>query len=369
MPVVTRRQHVMASTADSPRTSTDSDSSAKEHIWVVEEDYEKPQKEMDFPSAKLGGKMPRHELRINTYSKSELHDRYLSSEEEPSPSPSSNYDSDSVQSEEELKHKSSSNKLFADNDEQPLDLSTVESFGVAGEVAVAIPIVACGRPKLVDITNLAPMQKRRRTIKPPVAPSSALTKNGVVTRTIPPVTDENTPFVVNEAEESVVLAAKQVTFTEKPVMKTIRERRNESQISISSAPESWLPEEELSPLVDNDHYFPDADLQPERYNPYTLEQPVARLSRSNVVVIPNRLSRRRNNSNPFNAVSTPTLKGLSRTLSLAKKHGQPLPPPPQQQSPRQLTKKSKMIARGANERAETPVIPPFPFEGSEIAVA
>ncbi|KAI4163693.1 MAG: hypothetical protein LQ342_002727 [Letrouitia transgressa] len=375
MPVLTRRQHVVHRKTDSPRASTDSNGSEKEHIWIVEEDYEKPQKEMDFPPGKLGNKMPRHELRINTFSKTDLHDRYLSSEEEPSPSPESSDDNASEQSEEEeeeeeeLTHKTSSNKLIADSSDQVLDLSTVEPLEIAAEIAVAVPIVAYGRPKLIDITNLAPMQKRRRNIKPPVAPSSILTKNGgVAARSIPPITDENAPFVAHEAEELVI------PTTSKNAAMSVRQRMKASQISISSAPDSWLPEDG-GPTTDDEHYFPDIDavaLQQGPYNPYSLEQPAAILSSSNIIITPNtrHSNRRRNNSNPFNAVST----GLTRTWSLTKKHAQSQRQRQQTQQhhqagERQLMKKPKMIARGANEREETPVIPPFPFEGSEIAVA
>ncbi|KAI4211871.1 MAG: hypothetical protein LQ351_005362 [Letrouitia transgressa] len=374
MPALTRRQRVVHRNTDSPRASTDSNGSGKEHIWIVEEDYEKPQKEMDFPSEKLGNKTPRHELRINTFSKTDLHDRYLSSEEEPSPSPESSDDNASEQSEdeeeeEELTHKPSSNKLIADSIDQMLDLSTVEPLGIAAEIAVAVPIVAYGRPKLIDITNLAPMQKRRRNIKPPVAPSSILSKNGgVAARSIPPVTDENAPFVAHEAEELVIPTAPQNAAM------SVQQRMKASQVSISSAPDSWLPEDGAS-TTDDEHYFPGMDavaLQQGPYNPYSLDQPAAVLSSSNIIITPNtrHSNRRRNNSNPFNAVST----GLTRTWSLTKKHapGQRQRQQPQQQhyaGERQLMKKPKMIARGANEREETPVIPPFPFEGSEIAVA
>ncbi|KAL9046150.1 MAG: hypothetical protein Q9214_000945 [Letrouitia sp. 1 TL-2023] len=156
---------------------------------------------------------------------------------------------------------------------------------------------------------------------------------------------------------------------------SVRQRMKASQVSISSAPDSWLPEDGAS-TTDDEHYFPDMDavaLQQGPYNPYLLDQPTAILSSSNIIITPNTRhgNRRRNNSNPFNAVST----GLTRTWSLTKKHAQGqrqrqhLQQQHHQAGERQLMKKPKMIARGAGEREETPAIPPFPFEGSEIAVA
>ncbi|KAL9609410.1 MAG: hypothetical protein Q9204_009153, partial [Flavoplaca sp. TL-2023a] len=119
MPVFTRRQHIMS---DTPRTS--SESSTQEHIWLVQDDFETPRKAMDFPTANLNGKLSRHDLRINPYSKPDLHERYMSSEEEPSPSPDSS-DAESTAS-DELKHKSSS-RVLAPAEESSIDLSIVES--------------------------------------------------------------------------------------------------------------------------------------------------------------------------------------------------------------------------------------------------
>ena len=375
MPVLTRRQHMML---DSPRASTDSNSSTKEHIWIVEEDFEKPQKEMDFPSASLNGKMPRHDLRIHTYSKPDLHDRYMSSEEEPSPSPDSS-DVESTHSEEaeELEHKSSSRILAT---EAPLDLSAIEFDGEI-QTAVAVPIAAYGRPKLIDISSLAPMQKRKRAIKPPVAPSSVLNKTTTI-RSIPTATDENKPFVANEAAELVVPAEKftAVMATNKH-LKEGRLSRSQSHLPVSSAPEFWLPEEEDEPTSDDERdrysfYW--------GYEPYSLEaiHQSSYSNHTNPALQNHGHNRKRNNSNPFNQLNTPSLSGLTRKWSLAKKGVHRSSNSQQQQQPqgfsqrvyyaepqpeRQITKKPKMVARGANERQETPVIPAFPFEGGIAA--
>ncbi|KAL8842250.1 MAG: hypothetical protein Q9170_000576 [Blastenia crenularia] len=372
MPVLTRRQHILS---DTPRSSTDS--SNQEHFWFVQEDYEKPQKGMDFPSPHLGGKMPRHDLRIKAYSKSDLHERYMSSEEEPSPSPDSS-DAESTHS-EELKHKSSARVLAAE--EAPLDLSTIESEAET-QIAVAMPIVAYGRPKLIDITNLAPMQKRKRAIKQPVAPSSTLNKYTIVRTSIPAKIDENKPFIAQEASKAVVPVEKAAEVARKQIAMVSNRRLNEvrpqpSRAPVSSAPDSWLPaEEEQHPATDDEreYHFP-SDRESEPYSPSTPRQSYS-----------NRTNRRRNNSNPFTIVNTATIgKGLTRTWSIAKKgvvhhpsfsslsslSGASHSPQQQQQAPfsqttyqpeRQITKKPKMIARGANEREEGLVLPPCPFD-------
>ncbi|KAL8724402.1 MAG: hypothetical protein Q9181_006843 [Wetmoreana brouardii] len=366
---------------DTPRASTDS--SNQEHIWVLQEGYERPQKEMDFPSASLTNKMPRHDLRIHTYSKSDLHDRYMSSEEEPSPSPDSS-DAESTHS-EELKHKSSARVLTTE--EAPIDLAALESDAKT-EIAVAMPIVAYGRPKLIDIKTLAPMQKRKRVIKQPVAPSTV--NKQTLARKISNLTNEHTPFAANEAAEVVVPTETAAIITQKQAAMAVNKRLKEEKLQtprltpVSSAPDSWLPEEEEEQYVtaneEREYHIP---TDPDTYDPYTPTEP-PRLS-------PSRLSnrshigttgRQRNNSNPFSNINTTSLgKGLTRTWSIAKKgvvhHGSFSSSGPSSSSQqreqalsfssneykpeRQITKKPKMIARGANEREDSLILPPCPF--------
>ncbi|KAL8711741.1 MAG: hypothetical protein Q9220_003912 [cf. Caloplaca sp. 1 TL-2023] len=380
---------------DAPRMSSESSNSNQEHIWLVQNEYEKPQKEMDFPSARLNGKMPRHDLRIHTYSKTDLHERYMSSEEEPSPSPDSS-DAESTHS-EELKHKSSVRVLAAQESLSDLSSNEIESKPA---IAVAMPIVAYGRPKLIDITNIAPMQKRKRTIKQPVGPSSALNKQTLARKISTATIDETKPFIANEAAEVVVPADKAAVITHKQV--ALAAKRMQPTRTPSSAPESWLPvEEEASTNNEREYFFPgDAD-----YEPYSLEPPhpaprtPSRLSHLQPQqqqqprsATPTH-SRKRNNSNPFNTlVSTANLgKGVARTWSIAKKgvghHGSSLSSSSTSsvaqiaQSPqasvstfsqhtyqpeRQITKKPKMVARGANEREDAFVLPPCP-QGMAVA--
>ncbi|KAI4136807.1 MAG: hypothetical protein L6R39_007602 [Caloplaca ligustica] len=375
MPVLTRRQHMMTET---PRSSTDS--SSQGHVWVVRDDYEKPQKEMDFPSANLSNKMPRHDLRLTTYPKGDLHDRYMSSEEEPSPSPDSS-DAESTHS-EELKHKSSA-RLLAE--EAPIDYSALDSDAEPA-VAVAMPILAYGRPKLIDITNLAPMHRRKRAIKQPVAPSSKQQAN---VRAAATKTDTEKPFIANEAAEMVVPLEKAADIARKQAAMTASRRLKQQQsrqtlrTPVSSAPESWLPEEEEE-QHDNTTTADDEEREyhfPGEYEPFSLQPIQPRPPQHSPL-----FGRKRNTFTPAIAGVG---KGLTRTWSIAKKGvashtssssttttssssggatyaaSSPQPQEREQkpyQPERQVTKKPKMIARGANERAESFVLPPCPFD-------
>ncbi len=336
MPVLQRRQQMLAPRQGaSNRDSTDSEE--REHLWVVEEDYEQPREEMDFLPTKLSRQPPRRKsrntLRINTYPKAELHERYLSSEEEPSPSPSENIENHDKQ----VKHKSSETSV---NDS--VDLSKmIES---KAEIAIAVPIMAIGRPKLIDITNLAPMHKRKRasqTLTP------LLTSKKIASR-VSSMDVENIPSSIRDSSDAHVPARKPVAPKRKDSLPQMR------------APESWLPEEDLESLEGDDHYIP-LDVRPtpayRDYDPYSLEPP--RLSRTNSPNSAKDMVRARVNSNQPLTISTVRWKGLTRSLSLAKG------PSTKQQRP--VVKKPKMLARGANEREELPLIPPFPFEGG-IAV-
>ena len=380
MPVFTRRQHIMS---DTPRTS--SDSPTQEHIWLVQDDFETHRKAMDFPAANLNGKLSRQDLRINPYSKSDLHERYMSSEEEPSPSPDSS-DAESTAS-DELKHKSSS-RVFAPAEESSIDLSIIESDATTA-TAVAMPIVAYGRPKLIDITNLAPMQKRKRAIKQPVGPSTTMAKQTLARTISTPRLSESKPFIANEAAEMLVPAAKAASIAHKQAaMAASRRLKKERMQSLSrtpsSAPESWLPEEQeseppYSSIEEREYHFPsDLDLNAD-YGPYNLE-PIQPSPQRPAHFPPPPNTRKRNNSNPFTVVTPTTLgKGFTRTWSIAKKgvhHGSfsaasssvstasstsGMSRPSME---RQITKKPKMIARGASEREEAFTLPPCPVEGT-----
>jgi len=323
----------------SVKPSIESNDAMGKPLWAEEDDYERLQKGMDFPLTPLGKTPLRKEsmnnLRINTYTSSDFHERYMESEEEPSPSP----DSDTESNEEELKHKAP-----AASTTQPSEPIDVEEY--KAEIAIAVPIMAVGRPKLIDITNFAPMQKRKRTVKP--MRSRSAVKN--VTSRIPTVTEEVSPSVSKEVTK----------------VTTSDDRTPKRQDSLPVlAPNSWLPDDVAIVPEDDDHYFPDLELRnPPTYNdydPYSLDPP--RLSPRNSYSSakkPGSVSRARNKSN-----STPPIamhngwKGLTRSLSIAKK--QTL-----HRGDQQVTKKPKMIARAANDREDPLTIPAFPFHEKEV---
>ncbi|KAK4694161.1 hypothetical protein P7C71_g3371, partial [Lecanoromycetidae sp. Uapishka_2] len=336
MPTLTRRQRTLAPRQlAKARPSIENHECTDKHPWIVDEDYETPQKEVDLPSAPLvkipSKKNSRANLRIDTYTSTGLHARYESSEEEPSPSPDSET--------EELKHKTPA--TYSDYD-------TESSAGdeYKAEIAVAVPIFV-GRPKLVDITKLAPMYRRKRTAKPMLSrPSMKLAASR-----LPAIADENSPFVAQE----VTMVGN--TQDELP-------KRKDSLSTLGAdAPESWLPDDATAHGEEKEHYFPDLELRNPPtytdYDPYSLDPP--RLSPRNSYAKsgkkPGSVARARTNSIPPNAMNH-GWKGLGRTLSLTKK--QTL-----LHSDHQLVKKPKMIARAANEREEIPTIPAFPF-GDDI---
>lgn len=313
---------------------TDSESEA---FWDVQGDYEKPEKEMEFPLIPLGKVPTRKEsmnnLRINTYTSSDLHERYMSDEEEPSPSPhseTSNY-------EEELKHKAP-----AASTTEVAEPVIYEEY--TAEIAVAVPIMAIGRPKLVDITNHAPMHKRKRIEKPMLSRSAV--KNAA--SRIPTSTDENAP--------SVVAKATTVATPENHIPK-----REDSLPN--PAPESWLPDDVTVVAEEDDLYFPDLELRnPPTYNdydPYSLDPPrlSPRNSYTSTTRKPGSVTRARNNPHPPIAMNN-GWKGITRSLSMAKK--QTL-----HRGDQQITKKPKMVARPANERKPC-MLPAFPLAENKV---
>ena len=280
---------------------------------------------MDFPSAKSRSmsSTPRSKsnLRINTYSRTELHDRYMSSEEEPSPSP------DGEEShEEELKHKVSVKSMDESSD-------VLTASECTAEIAIAVPIFSLGRPKLVDITNIVPMRKRKQRIPKSQAPHAA---SKILAARMSAVANENTAFPANEAAEVITSPA----F----IGPQQAARRKESRLALT-APDSWLPNEEVPPS-DDEQYLPALDVRRtpsyHDYDPYSLVPPR--------LVASGKVSRVRESSG--SSTANGSWRGLTRSLSLAK----------MQHSHQQVAKKPKMIARGANEREHMPVIPPFPFE-------
>ena len=317
------------------RQSTESSDVMGDQLWAVDEAYETAEKEAHLPSTTFGKvpskKAPQTLPKLNTYSKADLHDRYMSSEEEPSPSP----DSDTESNGEEFKHKVPEKVVEATT--EPVTADEFEA-----EIAIAVPILAMGKPKLVDIANLAPMHKRKRTERPVLSRSAV--KNAPIR--MPTVTDENEPFVASEA-------TKAVTPEECP------SRRKDSLRS--QAPDSWLPDDGVHIVQEeeDEHYFPDLELRRaptyHDYDPYSLSPPrlSPRNSYNSTSKKPGSVTRARNLSNPPITINS-GWKGLTRSMTLAKKQTH-------RRADHQVSKKPKMIARAANEREEPLLIPAFPF--------
>lgn len=309
-----------------------------DQLWVVDEAYERSGKEMDLPSTTISKVLSKKEtkshLRINTYGEADLYDRYMSSEEEPSPSP----DSEAESNEEELVHKVPETIVEANT--EPVTADEYEA-----ETAIAVPILAIGSARLIDITNLAPMHKRKRTDKSVLSRSAA--KNAALR--MPTVTDENKTSVAPQAKKSV------------PSEEGLPKRKDSLR---SRAPDSWLPDDAVHIVQEEDeedeHYFPDLELRKaptyNDYDPYSLSPPrlSPRNSYKSTSKKPGSVARARNNSNPPMTMNSGGWKGLTRSMSLAKK--QTL-----HRTDRQISKKPKMIARAANEREEPLMIPAFPF--------
>ncbi|MCJ1245626.1 hypothetical protein MMC30_002830 [Trapelia coarctata] len=183
MPVITRRQPLLdlrgktASITLSDTLSLQSpDNDPKPLYFLTDESFAK--KEMEFP----GSESPPRELKATSRSRSNLrlttqsslHSRYQSSEEDVSPSPddSSASSSDEAEAEEPTPREPHS----TDADAVPaLDEDTDADSDPEYPVPMTPPAVAtrisffhAGRPKLISIAALAPMQKRKRAIPPPI---------------------------------------------------------------------------------------------------------------------------------------------------------------------------------------------------------
>ena len=304
-----------------------------DHLWVVDNAYEKTEKDMELSSTTTG-RMPLkkdtpNHLCINTYSKADIHDRYMSSEEEPSPGP----DSETESNEEEFKYKVP--EKAAEVITEPVTVDEYEAH-----IAIAVPILARGSARLVD---LARMHKRKRTEKS--SQFRVAIKNAALR--MPTATDENKPFVALEATKSVAPDDSIPTRTD-----SLR----------SLTPDSWLPEDSVHIVQEEEdedgQYFPDLELRKaptyHDYDPYSLSPPrlSPRSSYNSTSKKPGSVARARNSSNTPMAMNS-GWRGLTRSMSLAKK--QTL-----HRADHQIFKRSKMIARAANEREEPVTIPAFP---------
>ena len=317
-----------------------------ETLWIVDEEHERPPKETDFQLATFGRVPSRKDsmsnLRINTSASTDFHERYMESEEEPSPSPDSEPESTSSK-EEEPRHKVPAASII--EPDAPTESSICEDSKT--EIATAVPIMVVGRPKLVDISSLAPMQKRKRMNKQPS--SRSLIKHTATHIAAPSGGDGI--VVVEEPAKAV----------------TPEEHLPQRKDSLSiPAPDSWLPDDVTIVQEEDDHHLPlEFDLRrPPSYNdydPYSLDPP--RLSPRNSYHSskkPGSIARARSNT-PITSGGN-GWKGLSRSLSLAKRQAL-------HRGDQQIAKRPKMIARAADDRGEPVMIPAYPLDESDRKVS
>ncbi|MCJ1402662.1 hypothetical protein MMC11_005882 [Xylographa trunciseda] len=182
MPVLSRRQPLLDLRSKSTGSITPpDDDNHKNPLWfLAEEAFEVSHKTMDFttsiPARQLRPKVKsRSNLRLST--QTSLHERYQSSEEEASPSPEG-YASSTDESSLSQPIKATSTTS------EPVDLGIEVSSDTDDEIdalpttiseptmAIKMSIFNAGRPKLISITTLAPMQKRKRTAPTPISIST-----------------------------------------------------------------------------------------------------------------------------------------------------------------------------------------------------
>jgi len=158
MPVIFHRQRQGSSAWRNSYSSYSSNGSGRDsQLWIVQEngDHHR-QKTMDFPAPRKPalplGQRQKRLLRVDTYSRPDLHDRYLSSEEEVSPSPDENFNT--------VAREESESQVEVDTDPNTIDITSLEADVMIG-IAIVVNLMNVGKPKVIDIPRLAPRHKRR----------------------------------------------------------------------------------------------------------------------------------------------------------------------------------------------------------------
>ena len=303
---------------------------ADEHHVLVLHGHENPKKQLDVSAFPLGREPSRKEsldnLRIFTSAEVDPHDRYISSEEEPSPSPDSDTASH-YSSDETLSNEDDQGEHIQSMDKDNEGNSNILIEDIQAEIAIAVPIMVIGRPKLVDITNFAPIHKRKRSDSDKMTLTRAALNNAASRAT-------NRAERVSKATEtgcSIGQMSKGAISTDDSIM---------------IPPKSWLYDEEIENVADEDReYFKHLEVRRPPsyidYDPYALHPP--------------KLS-------PRNSYSTPSKK----PGSVARARRQASRPSLRKTSGAKEvsgSKKQRMLARGASERTEVPLIPTFPTTG------
>ncbi|MCJ1341121.1 hypothetical protein MMC09_006417 [Bachmanniomyces sp. S44760] len=360
MPIISRRQRSpdLRKSADSRDSFESLDST--NNLWVVDGDLPKPPaKAMDFHLQSMATMPTRltksqNNLRIHTQPKSDLFERYQSSEEEASPSPTN------------FNTKTSKDVLEKDD-------SFLDEIDEAVVMAVAVPLVSVGRPKMIDIARIAPIQKRKRPVQ-----RSFIAANGPAKRL--GEIDENKTYAPTKKQQPVRHSYDKDIFALDGTP-TLPPKRIDSLRVAPAAPDSWLPEEDESVVIaeEGQELFPNLSSGSTpttyaEYDPFSLNPP--RLVSSPTFGRPgsstptnanrnssssNRISGSSiNSNNNINIDAARSWTGLSRKISIAKRSN-PAGAAAAEYSGT-MRKKSKMIARPAGEREALPSIPPFPFE-------
>lgn len=161
MPVILHRQPRQGSAAwrNSYSSYSSNGSGRDSQLWVVQENGDQHrQKTMDFPAPRKPALPSRQRqkrlLRVDTYPRPDLHDRYLSSEEEVSPSPDESFDI--AAQTESTPHV----EADADADADTVDITSLEADVMIG-IAIVVNLMNAGKPKVIDIPRLAPKHRRR----------------------------------------------------------------------------------------------------------------------------------------------------------------------------------------------------------------
>ena len=348
MPALHRRNAKLGPRGtSSTRTSTESIDSGTDHVQLTERDFRQLHKQTANPTEK-GGKLSVYRKSRNNlfdiYTKSEIPDRYQSSEEESSP----------IQDDE-------AGTLFDTVNVDPTNLDSDQDYTPEASMvyerhsdvtssiaatAVAVTFFAAGRPKLIDITSIAPIQKRKRSNNnPDLAPHKPL-----ISRYHSPVRRRSIPTVA-EVDENLSPKSTLAHGDHIPSLP----KRKESLASFGSK----LSEETA---VESEHqrHAPSLELRPTPsyldYDPYLLSPP--RLVSSPSASFHGRRRSRGSSGSSGSSMTTPTYirgwKGLTKTLGTAR--------PPIQQAGK--GKRLGSLARGTNDRDGPSFIPPFPFEES-----
>ena len=350
MPALHRRNAKLGPRGtSSTRTSTESMESGTGRVPLTDRDFLEPYKQTPHPSQKAGNlslpKSSRNNL-FGLYTKSEVPERYQSSEEESSSSPEeeadSLFDTADIQGTDLDAEKDYSLEASMSKGEHTMDDEAITSSVV--DTAIAITFFAAGRPRLIDITTIAPIQKRKRfDNNPNLAPHKPL-----ISRYHSPVREVSVPPVPEVDED--------LSPTLQPTHDSQAHSLPKRKESLSSFASKLSEETAVEP--EHRRKAPSLEIRPTPtyldYDPYLLSPPrlVSSLSTSSH----NRRRSRGSSGSSGASMTTPTYirgwKGLAKTLGTARQ--------PSLQSGK--GKRSGMIARGANERDGPSFIPPFPFE-------